>query len=356
MEMFMSETATQLVLIERRGHIGQLTLNRPAGLNALNLEMVRVLHRQLEHWESDAQIEAVVLRGTGERAFCAGGDIRYMYDNYLAGRHHEPETFFTEEYDLDAYIHAYPKPILALMDGFVLGGGMGLAQGASIRLLTERSRLGMPETAIGYFPDVGGSYFLSRLPGQIGLYLGITGNHVGSSDALFAGLGDLCIDSARLGELEALIDSFNPADGSLRDQVAALANAELPASELKALQPAIDLHFAQPDIAAIRASLASEQRPEYRDWAQRPLEIIDNRSPLAMAVTQAMLLRGRTLALADCFAMELHIGRQWFEKGNIMEGVRALIVDKDKQPRWQPAHIDQLDAAMVEAFFDGFQR
>ena len=107
MEMFMSETATQLVLIERRGHIGQLTLNRPAGLNALNLEMVRVLHRQLEHWESDAQIEAVVLRGTGERAFCAGGDIRYMYDNYLAGRHHEPETFFTEEYDLDAYIHAY---------------------------------------------------------------------------------------------------------------------------------------------------------------------------------------------------------------------------------------------------------
>ena len=356
MEMFMSETATQLVLIERRGHIGQLTLNRPAGLNALNLEMVRVLHRQLEHWESDAQIEAVVLRGTGERAFCAGGDIRYMYDNYLAGRHHEPETFFTEEYDLDAYIHASPKPILALMDGFVLGGGMGLAQGASIRLLTERSRLGMPETAIGYFPDVGGSYFLSRLPGQIGLYLGITGNHVGSSDALFAGLGDLCIDSARLGELEALIDSFNPADGSLRDQVAALANAELPASELKALQPAIDLHFAQPDIAAIRASLASEQRPDYRDWAQRTLEIIDNRSPLAMAVTQAMLLRGRTLALADCFAMELHIGRQWFEKGNIMEGVRALIVDKDKQPRWQPAHIDQLDAAMVEAFFDGFQR
>ncbi|HBT56750.1 MAG TPA: crotonase, partial [Pseudomonas sp.] len=115
-------------------------------------------------------------------------------------------------------------------------------------------------------------------------------------------------------------------------------------------------HFAQPDIAAIRASLASEQRPEYRDWAQRTLEIIDNRSPLAMAVTQAMLLRGRTLALADCFAMELHIGRQWFEKGNIMEGVRALIVDKDKQPRWQPAHIDQLDAAMVEAFFDGFQR
>lgn len=352
----MPDTPAPLVLIERRGRIGQLTLNRPAGLNALNLHMVRMLHQQLEAWERDPQVEAVVLRGAGQRAFCAGGDIRYMYDSYLAGRSHEPETFFSEEYDLDAYIHAYQKPILALMDGIVLGGGMGLAQGSSIRLLTERSRLGMPETGIGYFPDVGGSYFLSRLPGQIGLYLGITGNHVGSSDALFAGLGDLCINSARLGELEALIDSFNPADGSLRDQVASLADCPLPAAELKALQPAIDLHFAQPHIAAIRASLATEQRPEYRDWAQRTIEIIDSRSPLAMAVTQAMLLRGRSLPLADCFAMELHIGRQWFEKGNIMEGVRALIVDKDKQPRWQPAHIDQLDPAQVEAFFEGFQR
>ena len=256
----------------------------------------------------------------------------------------------------DAYIHAYHKPILALMNGFVLGGGMGLAQGASIRLLTERSRLGMPETGIGYFPDVGGSYFLSRLPGQLGMYLGITGNHVGSSDALYAGLGDLCINSDRLSELNSLIDSFNPADGSLRDQVAALADAELPAAELEALQPAIDLHFAQPDIAAIRASLAGEQRPEHSDWAERTIEIIDNRSPLAMAVTQAMLQRGRSLPLADCFAMELHVGRQWFEKGNIMEGVRALIVDKDKQPRWQPAHTDQLDPAQVEAFFDGLSR
>ena len=132
--------------------------------------------------------------------------------------------------------------------------------------------------------------------------------------------------------------------------------AALPASELKALQPAIDLHFGQPNIAAIRASLASEQRPEFSAWAQRTIEIIDNRSPLAMAVTQAMLLRGAALPLADCFAMELHIGRQWFEKGNIMEGVRALIVDKDKQPRWQPPHIDQLDAAVVEAFFDGLSR
>lgn len=356
MEMFMSETPAQQVLIERRGPIGQLTLNRPAGLNALNLEMVRLLHRQLESWATDPQVDAVVLRGAGERAFCAGGDIRHMYDSYLAGRSHEPETFFSEEYDLDAYIHAYQKPILVLMDSIVLGGGMGLAQGASIRLLTERSRLGMPETAIGYFPDVGGSYFLSRLPGQLGIYLGVTGNHVGSSDALYAGLGDLCISSDRLSELESLIDSFNPADGSLRDQVAALTDNTLPEAELKALQPAIDLHFAQPTVAAIRASLASEQRPEFSDWAQRTIEIIDSRSPLAMAVTLAMLLRGRTLPLADCFAMELHLGRQWFEKGNIMEGVRALIVDKDKQPRWQPAHIDQLDPAAIDAFFDGFQR
>jgi len=341
------------VLAELRGHIGHLTLNRPTGLNALTLEMVRLLRTQLEQWAQDPTVLAVVLRGAGERAFCAGGDIRHMYDSYLAGRSHEPETFFREEYELDAYIHAYQKPILALMDGIVLGGGMGLAQGASIRLLTERSRLGMPETGIGYFPDVGGSYFLSRLPGQLGLYLGITGNHVGSSDALYAGLGDLCISSDRLSELEALIDSFNPAEGSLREQIAVLADCALPEADLQTLQPAIDLHFAQPDIAAIRASLASEQRPKFSEWAQRTLEIIDTRSPLAMAVTQAMLVRGRSLTLADCFAMELHLGRQWFEKGNIMEGVRALLVDKDKQPKWDPPHLEQLDPKRVAAFFAG---
>ncbi|MGM8936346.1 enoyl-CoA hydratase/isomerase family protein [Pseudomonas neustonica] len=345
----MSDSALP-VLAERRGHIGHLTLNRPAGLNALTLEMVRLLRSQLEQWAEDTDVHAVVLRGAGERAFCAGGDIRGIYEQHLAG---EPniDTFFEEEYALDAYLHAHPKPVLALMDGFVLGGGMGLAQGASIRVITERSRLGMPETGIGYFPDVGGSYFLPRLPGEIGLYLGITGNHLRSADALYAGLADLCLHSDQLNELDRLLDAFDGTQSNLHDQIAALAQCPLPEPELRALQPAIDTHFAQPDIGAIRASLATETRPDFADWAAATISVIDSRSPIAMAVTLELLRRGRHMSLTDCFAMELHLDRLWFDGGDIMEGVRALLVDKDKQPKWNPAHIDQLDSQRIAAFF-----
>ncbi|MEH6565116.1 MAG: enoyl-CoA hydratase/isomerase family protein [Halopseudomonas sp.] len=342
-------TGTAPVIAEVRGHIGHLTLNRPAGLNALTLEMVRLLRSQLEQWATNTAIQAVVLRGAGERAFCAGGDIRGIYDKHLAG---EPgiEEFFSEEYALDGYIHAYPKPVLALMDGFVLGGGMGLAQGASIRLVTERARLGMPETGIGYFPDVGGSYFLPRLPGEIGIYLGITGNHIDAADALHSGLADLCLHSNQLGRLDQLLDTFD-ASSNLQAHLAELGPCTLPSSRLAQLQPAIDLHFSQPDIASIRHSLTTETRSAYADWATTTVKVIDNRSPIAMAVTLELLRRGRHLSLEQCFAMELHLDRQWFEGGDIVEGVRALLVDKDKQPRWNPAHIDQVDAGRVAAFF-----
>lgn len=159
------------VLAEVRNHIGHLTLNRPAGLNAITLDMVRLLQQQLDAWATDANVHAVVLRGAGEKAFCAGGDIRSLYDSFKSGDTLH-EDFFVEEYALDLTIHHYRKPVLALMDGFVLGGGMGLVQGADLRVVTEKSRLAMPEVAIGYFPDVGGSYFLPRIPGELGIYLG----------------------------------------------------------------------------------------------------------------------------------------------------------------------------------------
>lgn len=338
------------VIAEVRGRIGHLTLNRPAGLNAITLEMVRLLRTQLELWADAPEILAVVLRGAGERAFCAGGDIRGIYEQHLAGES-GIEAFFEEEYALDGYIHVYRKPILALMDGFVLGGGMGLAQGASIRLITERSKLGMPETGIGYFPDVGGSYFLPRLPGEIGIYLGITGAHVHAADALQVGLADLCIHSEQLAQLDQLLDAFDGDSNSLQEQVTELAHCELPPPMLVPLRAAIDQHFSQPDIAAIRHSLAAETRAEFTEWAEATIKVIDSRSPIAMAVTLELLRRGRKLTLEQCFAMELHLDRLWFDGGDIMEGVRALLVDKDKQPKWNPPHIDQLDAQRVVAFF-----
>lgn len=341
------------VLIEVRNRVGYLTLNRPAGLNAVTLEMVRMLHRQLQAWADDQNVVAVVLRGAGEKAFCAGGDIRSLYDSYKSGDSLHRE-FFEEEYALDQYIHAYTKPLVALMNGFVLGGGMGLVQGASLRVISERTRMGMPEVGIGYFPDVGGSYFLSRLPNNLGIYMGLTGNHVSSADALYAGLADYSIPYERFTELEQCLDQQDwstPALQTLTNLLVSMGCTELPDPPFAALAAAIEQHFAHDSVAAIRRSLAEEARSEYRDWAAETLRVIDNRSPLSLSVTLEMFRRGRTLSLADCFAMELKLDRQWFDGGDIIEGVRALIVDKDKNPRWNPPSLEQVTPERVAAFF-----
>ncbi|MDP2243782.1 enoyl-CoA hydratase/isomerase family protein [Pseudomonas sp.] len=345
------------VLATVRNRIGHLSLNRPAGLNALTLPMVRLLLQQLHAWEQDPQILAVVLRATGEKAFCAGGDIRMLYDSHKSGDN-KHEIFLEEEYALDEYIHTYPKPIMALMDGFVLGGGMGLAQGATLRVITERTRMGMPEVGIGFYPDVAGSYFLPRLPGELGIYLGVSGIQVRAADALYARLADWCIASEQITELDRCLDNMSwtshPRE-ALRTLLATLAVSKLPGSELKALRSAIDEYFALPDLASIRAALLAETRPEFQDWAEETVKVLDSRSPLAMAVTLELLRRGRKLPLADCFAQELHLDYQWFDKGDLMEGVRALIIDKDKTPRWNPATLEELDPARVQAFFNDFK-
>ncbi|ANF27329.1 enoyl-CoA hydratase/isomerase family protein [Stutzerimonas stutzeri] len=343
------------VLIEVRNRVGYLTLNRPAGLNAVTLEMVRMLHRQLQQWADDQDVVAVMLRGAGEKAFCAGGDIRSLYDSYKSGDSLHRE-FFEEEYALDQYIHAYGKPLLALMNGFVLGGGMGLVQGASLRVISERTRMGMPEVGIGYFPDVGGSYFLSRLADNLGIYMGLTGNHVSSADALYAGLADYCVPYEQFAALEQALnrqDWSTPPVQALTNLLVSIGCTELPDPPFAALAPAIEQHFAYDSVAAIRQSLAGETRPEYRDWAAETLKVIDSRSPLSLSVTLEMLRRGRTLSLAECFAMELKLDRQWFDQGDIIEGVRALIVDKDKNPRWNPPTLDEVTSERVAAFFAG---
>jgi enoyl-CoA hydratase/carnithine racemase len=346
------------VLASVRNRVGHLTLNRPSALNTLDLPMVRLLCRHLWAWEQDPEIVAVTLRGAGEKAFCAGGDIRMLYDSYKAGDN-QHELFLEEEYALDEYLHGYSKPVLALLDGFVLGGGMGLAQAASLRVITERTRMGMPEVGIGFFPDVGGSYFLPRLPGELGTYLGITGCQVRAADALYANLADYCLPSERLAELDACLDYLNwtsaPAE-DLQDLLADMATERLAGAELKACRQAIDEYFALADVPAIRAALQREQRPELQDWAEQTVKLLDSRSPLAMATTLELLRRGRDLSLAECFALELHLDYQWFDKGDLMEGVRALIIDKDKCPRWNPPTLTELVPARVQAFFNDFER
>ncbi|MBY8928752.1 enoyl-CoA hydratase/isomerase family protein [Pseudomonas sp. Wu6] len=346
----------QEVLSEVRNHIGYLTLNRPAGLNAITLDMVRLMTTRLQAWADDPRVYAVVLRGSGDKAFCAGGDIRSLYDSFKAGDTLH-EDFFVEEYALDLILHHYPKPVLALMDGFVLGGGMGLVQGADLRVVTERSRLAMPEVAIGYFPDVGGSYFLPRIPGELGIYLGVTGVQIRAADALYCGLADWYLDSTRLTELAQRLDSLQWRDSPLKDLqgvLAQLAVQQLPDPPLAALRPAIDHFFALPDVPSIVEQLQQVTVADSHDWGRATADLMQTRSPLAMAVTLQMLRRGRHLRLEQCFALELHLDRQWFARGDLIEGVRALIIDKDKKPQWNPPTVHALDASHVESFFRDF--
>jgi enoyl-CoA hydratase/carnithine racemase len=308
------------LLVDVAGDTATVTLNRPAALNALTYPMLQALDECLDAWERDATIARIVFRGAGERAFCAGGDVRAVQREFVE-RGEIPLYFFAFEYALDRRIHEYPKPIAALMDGIVMGGGMGVSQGTRLRVVGDRTRMAMPETAIGLFPDVGGSYFLSRVPGKLGLYLGLVGVTIRAADALYCGLADVYLD-------RAAIDDFEFEHAQLK------GCRDLPSPPLERLRPAIDEHFAQGSVDAIVASLGREEREPYRAWAAETRAALAKRSPTLLDVTFEQIRRGATLSLADCFAMELQLIERTFEHGDLVEGIRAVIVDKDQDPRW----------------------
>ena len=325
--------------------VGVLTLNRPAVLNALDLATVRALTRQLTAWAGDPAIRAVLLRGSGERAFCAGGDIRSLYRLQRQG---SPDLgrFFDEEYALDCLIHRYPKPTIALMDGVVMGGGMGISQGCTHRLVTERTRMAMPETAIGIFPDVGGSYFLSRLPPALGAWVGVVGDTLSGADAVVSGLADRLVSSAFFADLPALIAAIDAGAWP-----AAPTHTTVPSQLTAPVLAAVARHFGQPGVGEILASLAGETDPALRPWVERTLGLLAQRSPLMLCVTFEQLQRGRRLGLEDCFRMERTMMAHCFAHGDTMEGIRALVIDKDRTPRWRHRSVAEVRREEVEAFF-----
>lgn len=333
------------VLVHTIDGVGVLTLNRPAVLNALDLATVRALTRQLTAWAGDPAIRAVLLRGTGERAFCAGGDVRSLYQLQRAG---SPDLgrFFDEEYALDCLIHRYPKPTIALMDGVVMGGGMGLSQGCTHRLVTERTRMAMPETAIGIFPDVGGSYFLSRLPPALGAWIGVVGDTLSGADAVESGLADRLVPSAFFADLPALIAAIDAGAWP-----AAPTQTSIPSQLTAPVLAAAERHFGQPGVGEILAALAGETDPAPRPWVERTLGLLAQRSPLMLCVTFEQLQRGRRLGLEDCFRMERTMMAHCFAHGDTMEGIRALVIDKDRAPRWRHGSVAEVRRAEVEAFF-----
>jgi enoyl-CoA hydratase/carnithine racemase len=345
------------IRIASRNTIGFLTLDRPKALNSLSLDMVRALTQALLSWRDDEGIRAVVIDSSSERAFCAGGDIRFFYEAGKAtprGGSALLEDFFTEEYALNHLIHHYPKPYIAVMDGVVMGGGMGIAQAGEsnrLRIVTERTKMAMPEVNIGLFPDVGGSYFLPRTPGKLGAYLGLTGETIGAADALYAGLADVFLPSSELPALAKLLASTDGSD--VRDAVRRFAapfqgQASPDRSTIAANRAAIDTHFSQNSVHGIVSSLARDDAP----FAQKTLAVMNKRSPLMMCVTLEQLRRGADMTVADCLRMERTLVRRSFEHGETLEGVRALVIDKDNAPRWNPAALDHVTPAMVAPFFE----
>jgi len=340
------------VLCDIRNHVAIITLNRPHALNALSFDMILELRDLLRRCAADRDIRAILMQGAG-KAFCAGGDIRSLYESHkLHGSLHR--DFFAAEYPLDYSLHVYPKPFVAVLDGITMGGGMGLAQGSRLRVVGERTRIAMPEVGIGLFPDVGGSYFLSRLPGSLGTYLALTGVQIRGADAVYARLADVYLPPAAIDALPADVEALawsGDADADIRRLVHARAAQGLPAPSLSVLRPAIDAHFSLDSVPRILASLEAEARSEYREWAQQTAQLIRSRSPTMLCVTLRQLELGRTTALADCFRRELGMVQQCFEQGDFVEGIRALIIDKDNSPRWDPGSLDRVTDDSVEAFF-----
>jgi enoyl-CoA hydratase len=349
-------TETAPVLAERHGHLGVITLNRPPAMNALTLDMLRTITAQLVAWRADPDVGAVLLRGANRAgkapAFCAGGDIRFFHNGVVAG---DPrvEDFFTEEYMLDHLVHVFPKPTIALMDGVTMGGGMGLAQGTKLRIVTEYSRIAMPETNIGLFPDVGGGWFLAHFcPGHVGEFLALTGHVLGAADTLGVGLADMMAPSARMDELVAAVAAATRPDGAGALAAARTFALEAGAAPLAGELARIDRAFGQACVGAIVAALEREEG----DFARTALADLARRSPLMLAVALEQVRRARTLSLAEDLRMERGLMRQAFHlrpgASEAVEGIRALAIDKDHQPRWNPARIADVDPALVAAFFE----
>lgn len=328
------------VLFSVKGWLGHIVLNRPRAINALTQGMVTAIAAQLEAWAVDDSVRSVVLTGAGERGLCAGGDIVAMYTDATAGDGSAAERFWRDEYAMDALIARYPKPFIAIMDGVTLGGGVGISAHAAHRVVTERSKVGMPETTIGYIPDVGGTWLLSQAPGELGTYLALSATSVGPGDAIALGLADYYVPSESLPALLESLSRVEPVETSLAEH-----SSEPPLVSLAPERDWIDEAFAGDDLAAILA------RIQGREIAS----VIAGKSPTALAVTLAALRRARGLPdLEAALAQDLRVSLRCLRSPDFAEGIRAQVVDKDRNPRWSPARVE--DVTGVEEYFAPLER
>ncbi|WP_408890820.1 enoyl-CoA hydratase/isomerase family protein [Myxococcus faecalis] len=342
------------VRTEMRGAVGVVTLDRPKALNALNLEMCRRLLPQLEAWRADPAVKAVVVRGAGGRAFCAGGDVRAVAASQAeprpAGAERLSREFFRAEYTLNHLIHHFGKPYISLVDGICMGGGLGLSIHGAYRVVTEKLVLAMPETGIGLFPDVGGGWFLPRFPGESGTYLGLTGARCGAADAMWLGYGTHFVESARLETvLEALVGAQwgEGLASAVVERVLKDFHADAGTSVLATQHVAMDRCFAAERVEDIQQALEAEGTA----WAQETWATLVRMCPTSLKVTLRQLRMGRTRDYDEMLSVEYRLSQAMTARADFREGIRAVLVDKDHKPRWHPGTLGDVSEADVEACF-----
>jgi enoyl-CoA hydratase len=355
------------IILEHRGSAGVVTLNRPAALNAVNRGMVRALRDALERWRHDDAVSRVLVTAAGGKAFSAGGDLRAIYDAGRAGRQQESLDFWREEYALNAVIRHYPKPYVALIDGIVMGGGVGVSVHGSHRVAGDRFDFAMPEVGIGFFPDVGATWFLPRLPGEIGTYCALTGARLKAADAMAAGIATHRVPSSRFDELaealcgteteDAVLAGFSCPAGS----GPAASGKDAPApndSAVMAQRAAIDRIFAAGSVEEILASLDAERAVSGGgeakadvSWAGGVAAALRTKAPLSLKIALAQMRRGRHWSFSDCMQAEFRIVSRVVYGHDFYEGIRAVIIDKDNRPRWRPDTLATVTAEAVDNHF-----
>lgn len=339
------ETSSDEVLVRTAGRLGRLTLNRPKAINALTLGMVRALDAALDRFENDPAIGVVLLDGAGERGLCAGGDITVLHDAAKSGEHEPALTFWAEEYRLNARIASFPKPFVAIMDGVVMGGGIGLSAHASHRLATERLLSAMPEVGIGFAPDVGGTWLLAHAPGELGTHLALTGDRLGAHDAIAAGLADRIVASAAI---EGLLVELETENVDLAIEHAEDVDVEIPRGKLSAARRWIDQAYAADTVEEIVARLGERDEPE----AAKAAAALAAKSPTSLKVTLRGLRSARELPnLEAALVEEFRISSAFLDTPDFVEGIRAQVIDKDRNPQWQPARLEDVTDADLDRYF-----
>jgi enoyl-CoA hydratase len=333
------------ILVQELGALRRLTLNRPKALNALTLGMCETMTRYMQAWATDPAVGAILIDGSGDRAFCAGGDLRALYDGAKAGNS-VPAEFWSTEYKLDVLIARYPKPVIVIMDGLVMGGGVGLAASAAHRVVTERSAVALPEIGIGYFPDIGASYLLARAPDHFGYYLALTGSRIGPADAIECGFADIHISAAKLGALPAALAECRN-DTDVRQRLGEFAEPPAP-GRLPAARQWVDHCYSAARVEDIFERLHEAQLPD----ADAALAIMQKASPTSLKITLRNVHDAASFKrVEECFQQDYRISLACIAGHDFIEGIRAAIVDKDRNPAWRPENLEAVTPEIVDRHF-----